>query len=89
MDNNTYYFHKHMLLFKDVLEEIINFDNNQYYNRDDMYDLYNAEDRDFDEHGRYIHDNDDYDDYNNNWNNDEKLYGFTDCYETYWDSIYG
>ena len=86
MENETYYFHKHMLLFKAVLEEIINYDNNQYYDRDDRYDFYDADERDFDEHGTYIHD-DEYD--NNNWNNyDEKLYGFTDCWETYYSNIY-
>lgn len=83
--NETYYFHKHMLLFKAVLEEIINYENNQYYDRDDKYHFYDAEDRNFDDHGIYIHSDDDY---NNNWNNDEKLYGFTNDYEEYWDSIY-
>lgn len=81
MEDETYYFNQHMLLFKDVLEEIINYENNQYYDRD------YPEDRDFNEHGRYIYNDDDY---SNDWNNDdEKLYGFTDCWETYWDSIYG
>jgi hypothetical protein len=62
MANETYYFHKHMLLFKDVLEEIINYEN--------RYNFYDAEDRDFDEHGRYINKN-----YSNNCYNKEKLYG--------------
>jgi hypothetical protein len=86
MENETYYLNKHIILFRAVLEDIINYDNFRYYKRNKIYDSEDrdsedrdSEDRDFDEN--YIHDD--------NYSNNNKLYGNYDDWEDYWDSIYG
>lgn len=74
MEIENYYFNKHIILFKYVLNEIINYETKRYC----------IEDRDFDNNGKYI------------WNNEyeiyeygnDKLYGDYEDYEDYWDSIY-
>jgi hypothetical protein len=76
MENETYYLNKHIILFRAVLEDIINYDNFRYYKRNEIYD---SEDRDLD---RDL-DNDLY------YDNNNKLYGNYDDWEDYWDSIYG
>jgi len=81
MENETYYLNKHIILFRAVLEDIINYDNFRYYKRNKIYDSEDrdSEDRDFD---RDL-DNDLY------YDNNNKLYGNYDDWEDYWDSIYG
>lgn len=76
MENETYYLNKHIILFRAVLEDIINYEDIGYYKRNEIYD---SEDRDFD---RDL-DNDLY------YDNNNKLYGNYDDWEDYWDSIYG
>jgi hypothetical protein len=86
MENESYYLNKHIILFRAVLEDIINYDNFRYYKRNEIYD---SEDRDFDDRD-FDRDLDNDDNYSNNWNTyDEKLYGNYDDWEDYWDSIYG
>ena len=80
MENETYYLNKHIILFRAVLEDIINYDNFRYYKRNEIYD---SEDRDFDRDFDRDLDNDLY------YDNNNKLYGNYDDWEDYWDSIYG
>ncbi len=75
MDNNTYL---EFELFKniDIYDFISNYEKEyEYYNRCDNNDFLHY----------YNYDNYNY---NDNYDDDEKLYGFTDDWEEYYDSIY-
>jgi len=95
MDNQEYqyYFYKHTVLFKYVLKDILDFDIQSLYNNNinityndiaryeynqDHWDRYGSEDE-----------NDNYYDEDRYYNSDnDKLFGHTDDWEEYWDSIY-
>lgn len=92
MDNQEYqyYFYKHTILFKNVLNDIIEFDiQSLYYIRNyDINETYNDIARYeynqdvWDRYGSECENDDNYDEYNN------KLYHFTDDWEEYYSSIY-
>lgn len=77
----NYYFYKHSILYKSILNDIIMY-KFEYNNNHDIYNN-GYLDKDYDEKlygnfdNRYL-----------DLNFDEKLYGNFDDFEDYWDSVY-
>jgi len=87
-----YYFHKHTIKYKNVLIAIKEFNHHFKHNIIDRYDLYEFEYYRVDSEDelyqlecedRYL-----YTDTDQYYENENKLYGFTDDWESYWSSIY-